>query len=295
MVCAPVGRLTFAPMVTVYVHGGVAGRRKEPASPAHSLAAAVRADGALAAVEAAIAALEDDPALNAGYGSVLDLDGNLELDAGIAHQGRSGGVANVTVRHPITLARRVLEDTPHVLVTGSGAEQLGSDMERLGATSPEQVARWQKMHAEGRLDPARYGSPDYVDTVGAVALDASGRLAAGSSTGGVFGKLPGRVGDAPVFGAGMYATGGVAVVGTGVGELFLELLASYRVGALIEEGGLHPQEACERVIGIAGRRRPTAAVGLLALDAEGRMGAAFRGGAWAVAGPAGPVDALRVD
>jgi beta-aspartyl-peptidase (threonine type) len=282
-------------MNTVYVHGGVAGRRKEPSSPAHSLAGALRADGALDAVEFAITALEDDPALNAGYGSVLDFDGNLELDAGLAHEGRSGGVANVTVRHPITLARRVLEDTPHVLVTGSGAEQLGSDLERLDATSSEQHARWQRMHAEGQLDPARYGSPDFVDTVGAVALDPSGRLAAGSSTGGVFGKLPGRVGDAPVFGAGVYATHGVAVVGTGVGELFLELLASYRAGALVEEAGLHPQQACERVIGLAGRRRPAAAVGLLALDAEGRMGAAFRGGAWAVAGPDGAVDAVRLD
>jgi isoaspartyl peptidase/L-asparaginase-like protein (Ntn-hydrolase superfamily) len=125
-------------------------------------------------------------------------------------------------------------------------------------------------------------------------LDADGRLAAGSSTGGVFGKLSGRVGDAPIFGAGLYASESVAVVGTGVGELFLETLACLRVALLVEDEGALPQDACERVIKWVGERRSVSA-GLLALDRSGRVGAAFRGGSLAVEGPDGPVEAVRLD
>src|ERR671932_510660 len=108
-------------MTIVYVHGGVSATQS---ASHHSLAPSVRAgmgrDGALDAVEEAVRALEDDPALNAGFGAVLSRDGTLELDAGIVDgaSGRWGGVAGVAVRHPISLARRVLEDTPHVLMVG---------------------------------------------------------------------------------------------------------------------------------------------------------------------------------
>jgi beta-aspartyl-peptidase (threonine type) len=236
-------------------------------------------DSALAAVESVVRALENDPLFNAGLGAVVNRDGELELDAGIVDgvSGRCGAVANVLVRNPISLARRVLETTPHVLVTGRGAMALADDMERLDGPTPEQRARWERARDQGRLGAAHYGRAEHVETVGAVALDDSGRLAAGSSTGGVFGKLPGRVGDAPIMGAGIYASTAAAAVGTGVGELFLETLAAFRAGRAIEDGE-HPQTACERMIALLGRRE-RATAGLVALDRRGRCGAAYRGGA----------------
>jgi beta-aspartyl-peptidase (threonine type) len=282
-------------MNQVYVHGGVSGLEKEVLpSPAHALARAVEAASAVDAVEHSVVALEDDPALNAGCGSVLTIDGTVEMDAGIADgwTGDCGAVANVSVANPVRLARRVLSDTPHLLVAGAGAMALADDLPLLADTTQAQRRRWEEARAAGTLEPSRFGAPEHVDTVGAVALDDSGRLAAASSTGGVFGKLPGRVGDAPIFGAGLYASHNVAVVGTGVGELFLETLASLRVALLVEDGA-HPQEACERVVEWVGKRRPVSA-GLLALDASGRVGAAFRGGSLAVEGPAGRIEAIRL-
>jgi L-asparaginase / beta-aspartyl-peptidase len=280
----------------VFVHGGVSGLRKgELPSLEYAIEAGETGRGRLDSVEHAVAALEDDPALNAGWGSVVDLSGEPSLDAGIADgsTGRAGAVAGVAVRHPISLARRVLERTPHVLLAGAGAMELGSDLELLHGTTEEQLNRWLKAAHSGELHPAKYGSPEHVDTVGAVALDDSGYLAAGSSTGGVFGKMPGRVGDSPVFGAGFFASRSAAVVGTGVGELFLETLASLRCGELIEQG-LEPQLACEEIVGFLGERSGLSA-GLLALDLRGRVGAAFRGGSWAVEGPEGPLRATRID
>lgn len=277
------------------MHGGVSGTHKDvlpdlSAAVAHGL----ERSGAIDMIEASVRALEDDPMLNAGSGSVLNREGKVELDAGIADgaTGSFGAVANVIVRNPISLARRVLEDTPHVLITGEGAAALGADMEQVGVT-PEQVARWREARDGGALEPERYGRSEFVDTVGAVALDDAGHLAAGSSTGGVFGKMPGRVGDSPICGAGTYASREVAVVGTGLGELFIETLACARVARLVEDGS-HPQEACERVIAYVQDKR-SAEAGLLALDADGRMGAAYRAASWPVAGRDGPLTAAHVD
>jgi beta-aspartyl-peptidase (threonine type) len=290
-------RQLFVPYV--FVHGGVSGRPR-PELP--WLGAAVPSDDARSAldlVERAIHVLEDHPDLNAGYGAVLNQAGEMELDAGIADgaTGRIGGVANVKVRHPISLARRVLEETPHVLLTGAGAVEFGRRQEQLRDTTVEQRRRWQHALEAGTLGLRYFGDPARVDTVGAVALDDSGRLAAGSSTGGVFGKLPGRVGDAPIFGAGMYADDTVAVVGTGIGELFLGGLAALRVALRVSEGA-SPQEACELVITELADTRVTdvsePSAGLLALDRRGRAGAAYRGASWPVEGPDGPVAAVRM-
>lgn len=280
----------------LYVHGGVSGTVKpQLPSLAHALVDASAAPSSLDAVEIAVNALEDDASLNAGWGAVLNQEGGIELDAGIADgsNGRTAGVLSVTVRHPISLARRVLEKTPHVLLTGAGAMALAGDMEILDGTTERQQRRYAAAGRRGVLDPASYGEPELVDTVGAVALDSSGRLAAGSSTGGVFGKLPGRVGDSPIFGAGHYASEVAAVVGSGVGELFLEVLASAKTGYLIEDG-VHPQEACERMVEWLGTRSQVSA-GLLALDSSGKVGAAFRGGSWAIEGPTGPLTPVRLD
>ncbi len=179
-----------------------------------------------------------------------------------------------------------------MLITGAGAAAFGAAMEKV-SVAPEELERWEDARAGGRLEVARFGDPVEVDTVGAVACGAAGDLAAASSTGGVFGKMPGRMGDSGVFGAGHYASRAAAVVGTGVGEMFLETLACARTGLLIEAGA-HPQEACEGVIRLLGDRARLPA-GLLALDGQGRAGAAFRGGSWDVEGPEGPVEAVRLD
>ncbi|HET7481590.1 MAG TPA: isoaspartyl peptidase/L-asparaginase [Actinomycetota bacterium] len=274
----------------VFAHGGVSGTAKPRYDLTPAIAAASLKRTALDAVEACIRELEDDERLNAGFGAVLTIDGVIELDAGIAdgRRGAFGSVIGVSVDHPITLARRVLEETPHAILAGAGAVELGRDMQRV-AVSPEQRAIWERSLADGSLSPERFGSDEHVDTVGTVALDHDGHLAAGSSTGGVRGKLRGRVGDSPVFGAGFYASSTAAVVGTGVGERFLETLACARVADLIAEN-VAPQQACEDVIDRVGHRSDEP-VGLLAIDRDGEVGAAFRGASWSVWGPDGYVEA----
>jgi L-asparaginase / beta-aspartyl-peptidase len=271
----------------VAVHGGVSGTAKEV--PVLQVAVpSKRGPSALDLVEVAVRALEDHPELNAGYGAVLDQAGEIELDAGIADgaTGRCGGVANVRSRHPISTALRLMRETPHVLLTGTGAQDFASGEEQLRDTTPEQRERWERARDEGRLGLDDYGEPASVDTVGAVAVDDTGNVAAGSSTGGVFGKMSGRVGDAPIFGAGMYADPLVAVVGTGVGEIFLTGLGCARVAGHVADGS-HPQQACERVI-VELLSHPAVEVadpsaGLLAIDNQGRIGAAYKGAAWPVA------------
>lgn len=281
----------------LYVHGGVSGRTRSARDLTYAVDAARESSSALGAVEAAICKLEDDPELNAGYGAVLNLAGELELDAGIADgsTGALGAVAGVAVRNPIRLARAVLERTQHVLMAGPGAARFAAEigLEPLEDTSPEQRSWWRTATSGGPGGGKSFGGAEQVDTVGAVALDDGGRLCAGSSTGGVTGQMPGRVGDSPLFGAGFYASRKAAVTGTGAGELFIETLASLRAGHLIESG-VAPQQACESVIAMLGEYRGDAAAGLLALDDGGRVGAAYRGGSWFVAGPEGMVDAVRI-
>jgi beta-aspartyl-peptidase (threonine type) len=292
------GSATEDQSVRVYVHGGVSGRTREARDLTYAVAAAQVSSSALGAVEAAIMKLEDDPELNAGYGAVLNVAGGLELDAGISDgsTGAVGAVAGIAVRNPIRLARAVLEHTPHVLVAGQGAARLAVELglAPLEDTTPSQRARWQESLSGKASAGDGFGAPEQVDTVGAVALDERGRLCAGSSTGGVAGQMAGRVGDSPLFGAGFYASRAVAVIGTGVGELFIETLASLRAGHLIE-CGVAPQQACESTLAMLGERRADAAAGLLALDDEGRVGAAYRGDSWSLAGPEGIMDAVRLE
>lgn len=280
----------------ICVHGGVSGAARRARDLGYAVAAGRAATTAVEAVELAVRELENDPELNAGYGAVLNGAGELELDAGIADgsSGGTGAVAGVAVRHPISLARAVLERTPHVLMVGAGAARLGAELglEPLEDTTAAQRARWKETRRR-KAEGSSFGAPEHVDTVGAVALDEDGHLAAGSSTGGVAGQWPGRVGDSPLFGAGFFASGSAAVVGTGVGELFVETLACLRAGLLIDQGD-SPQEACEKVIALMSSSRPEAAAGLLALDSKGRAGAAYRGEAWPVAGNEGAPTVVRL-
>lgn len=277
-------------MTLIFSHGGVSGTAGQSVGSLPRYIPKIT-DTALDLVERTILLLEDEPRLNAGFGAVLNRTGNIELDAGLVEgrTGRVGAVANVCLRHPISLARLILEKTPHVLITGRAAELLAPDMEKLETATEQQIQRWEQAAATGNLGLTKFGAPQDVDTVGSVALDSYGTLAAGSSTGGVFGKMQGRVGDASVFGAGIYASPIVAVVGTGVGEAFMETLAAAEVGSRVADGE-HPQSACEHVVDKIWRRSHVPA-GLLALDANGQEGAAYIGASWAVQGPEGPIEA----
>jgi beta-aspartyl-peptidase (threonine type) len=218
---------------------------------------------ALDAVQAAVESLEDCPLFNAGRGSVLTSEGSVETDASIMDGAelRAGGVAAVSgVRHPIALARAVMENTPHVLMAGPGAERLAVS-HGLELCEPDwfvterQRERW--LAAKG--------------TVGAVALDGDGHLAAATSTGGVKDQLPGRVGDSPLIGSGTFADDSVcAVSATGDGELIIRAMLAAEVCALMRHAGLELEEACDRAI--KERVLPLRGdAGLIALDPVGNL------------------------
>ncbi len=213
---------------------------------------------ALDAVTAAITVLEDDPNFNAGKGAVFTHDGHNELDSAIMDGNtlKAGAVAGVrTVRNPILLARSVMEKSEHVMMAGRGAEEFAKSH---GITLVEPAYfrtenRWQQLQKALAEDKAGLAHADietakHFGTVGAVALDKSGHLAAGTSTGGMTNKRFGRIGDSPVIGAGTYADANCAVSGTGWGEFYLRTVAAHsicmRVGLLKQPLA----EAAEQVI-----------------------------------------------
>ena len=241
-----------------------------------SLAAALRAGQeflakggtALDAVEQVIRRLEDDPLFNAGRGAVFNSAGGHELDASImdGRTKRCGAVAGVTrVKNPITLARLVMTDTRHVLLAGAGADEFARSMHtRAGIelveneyfSTDERRDQWRQAVDEATREatsPVRgkQASPpgDGKGTVGCVALDRHGNLAAGTSTGGLTNKRFGRIGDSPIIGAGTYADNAACAVScTGTGEHFIRNVVAYRVAALMEYRGLSLDEAVRQVI-----------------------------------------------
>jgi beta-aspartyl-peptidase (threonine type) len=219
---------------------------------------------ALDAVTAAVVALEDDPVFNAGTGSVLNLDGAVEMDAGVmtGHDLGFGAVAAIRdVRNPVLVARRVMERSGHALLAGEGALCFARAQ---GFGDYDPVTAQARLEWEGARGEARLG------TVGAVALDGQGRLAAATSTGGTSLKLPGRVGDTPLPGAGTYATREAAVSATGQGELIMRTLAAKRICDLVG-GGLALQEAVGRVLAEM-RETVGADVGFIAIGRDGSIG-----------------------
>ncbi len=225
-----------------------------------------KADALTAAIEA-VRILEDDPVFNAGTGSALNREGFAELDAAVMDGGSLsfGGVAAVRdVRNPVMLAREVMY-SEHVLLVGEGASRFARER-GIPACDPReliterQLARW--------MEARRHKKSGKTGTVGAVALDARGGLAAATSTGGMLDKRVGRVGDAPLPGAGTYAAAGLgAASATGHGEYFARTLAAYRAVAALYE--LTPDEAVKKsldaVAGLGGSG------GLIMIDAEGRL------------------------
>ena len=211
---------------------------------------------ALDAAQAAVVALEESPRFNAGKGSVYNAEGRHELDASVmeGHTRRAGAVAGVeTIRNPVKLARAVMEHSPHVMMISAGAERFADtqpqiervandwfDTETRRAQLDQEQAR-ERSEAEGLRGK-------YFGTVGAVALDAQGHLAAGTSTGGMTDKRYGRVGDSPIIGAGTWADERCAVSGTGWGEFFLRNVVAHDIAARIAYGGATLAAAADAVI-----------------------------------------------
>ena len=207
----------------------------------------------LDAVEKVVRFLEDDPLFNAGKGAVYTHEGTHELDAAIM-DGRNlacGSVAALkTVRNPISLARAVMEKSPHVFMVGEGAEKFAAEMkvERVAPSYFDTPKRYEQLREALRAEEKEKEEKDK-DTVGAVALDVHGNLAAATSTGGMTNKRFGRLGDVPVIGAGTYANNKTcAVSATGWGEEFIKHTVAHDISALMEYGGLTLQQAADRVI-----------------------------------------------
>ena len=234
---------TAAPRWSLAIHGGAGTLERRDMTPEMDAAyraslqqaldagtAVLKAGGsALDAITAVIIRLEDDPKFNAGKGAVYTWDGTHELDASImdGSSRAAGAVAGVTtVKSPILLARKVMEDSPHVMLAGRGAEQFAEE-KGLALVPNSYFGTPERKRALDRVKAEKISALD-VDikfgTVGAVALDARGNLAAGTSTGGMTGKRWSRIGDAPIIGAGTYAENGTcAVSATGWGEYFIRV------------------------------------------------------------------------
>ena len=237
---------------------------------------------ALDAVEAAVRALEDNPLFNAGRGSVFTNDGRHEMDAAImsGKDLRAGAVAAVSgIKNPVSLARRVLDGTEFVLLCGNGAEEFARKSDCEFAPPEyfydefryEQLLQARREH-EMRLDHApvkKFG------TVGAVARDSHGHLAAATSTGGMTNKRFGRIGDTPLIGAGTYADDKTCAVScTGHGEFFIRTVAAYDVACLMKYKNLTLGDACEQVVNVT-LREMGGEGGLIAVDQAGNMALPF--------------------
>lgn len=237
---------------------------------------------AVEAVEAAVVVMEDDETFDAGRGSFLTRDGRVQLDAFLMDGAtlRAGGVGCVErIRNPIRAARKVLHESPHVYFVGEGAEQFASEhgiplCENRDLIIEREVIRLKEVQSlPPTLEPQEFGPTISHDTVGAVALDNKGNLAAATSTGGTLNKAPGRVGDSSLIGCGCYAdnlSGAVSV--TGWGEPIMKLvLGKWAVDRI--PAGIEPQAASEQAIAYL-KDRGNGHGGMILLDAQGRFGIA---------------------
>lgn len=291
--------------IAMIVHGGAWDIPDEQVEPHLAGCRAALAAGwamlsaggdALAACEAAVRIMEDDPIFDAGTGSVLTSDGTVELDAALM-DGRSlryGAVANLSrVRNPITLARHVLTG-PATFLAGAGAERFAVAaglplIENHELVVERERRLWEEWRA-GAVAPPQYGAPAPADqapspasthavgghdTVGAIALDQSGNLVAANSTGGTPFKLPGRIGDTPMVGCGLYADAhSGAAVCTGWGESIVRVALARRAVELLERN-LPPQSAAEMSIRTLARSVPNGSGGCIILTPGGRVGLAW--------------------
>jgi beta-aspartyl-peptidase (threonine type) len=283
------------PVLVVHGGAGVIRRELRPAKEQAVRAALSKAlkDGyaqlkagkpALDAVTAAITVLEDDPNFNAGKGAVFTHDGKNELDAAVmdGYSLRAGSIAGMhRVKNPILLARAVLEKSPHVMLVGEGAETFAAE-NAITLVDPAYFRteeRWQQLQRALREDRSGDAHADvetakHFGTVGAVALDAQGHLAVGTSTGGMTDKRYGRVGDAPLIGAGTYANGGCAVSGTGWGEFYIRTVAAHEICMRVTQMRVPLARAAAEVIN---QEIPAMGGngGAIALDSQGNIAMPF--------------------
>jgi beta-aspartyl-peptidase (threonine type) len=288
------------PRTALVIHGGAGVIERDAMSPEDETAIrtdlnraldagnAVLAQGgaALDAVQAAIQVLEDSPRFNAGKGAVFNAQGKHELDASImeGHTRRAGAVAGVmTVRHPIQLARAVMEHSPHVMLAGKGAEAFADtrpEIERVRNHWFDTDVRQRQLEKARAAEQAQAstGAPampgGYFGTVGAVALDARGHIAAATSTGGLTNKRWGRIGDSPVIGAGTWADDRCGVSGTGWGEFYIRYAVAHDICARVAYRGdtlaTAADEVVNRIVPAAGGDG-----GAIALDADGNIAMPF--------------------
>ena len=256
------------PMISIAIHGGAGVITRSSMSPEDE--AAYRADlaraldagyevlqsggSSLDAVTAAVRILEDSPLFNAGRGAVFNHEGVNELDASImdGRTLRAGAVAGVRhIRNPIDLARLVMERSPHVLLSGEGAEEFALEhgVELVPRNYFHTERRWQQLEQARSGDKYSAAEIGYFGTVGAVALDREGNLAAATSTGGMTNKRWGRVGDSPIIGAGNYAdNNSCAVSATGSGEHFIRTVLAHEISALMKYRGLGLEDASRQAV-----------------------------------------------
>jgi beta-aspartyl-peptidase (threonine type) len=280
----------------IVIHGGAGVIRKESLTPEKEAAYrakltealqaghAILAQGgtSLDAVGAAIRILEDSPLFNAGKGAVFNHDGQNELDASImdGRTLRAGAVAGLHhVKNPIELARKVMEKSPHVMMVGDGAEAFAREqgLELVPAEYFRTEERWEQLQKalekeKASRDPAT--GEEKFGTVGAVALDQAGNLAAGTSTGGMTNKRYGRVGDSPIIGAGTYANARCAVSGTGHGEYFIRYTVARDICSRVEYLNLPLKEAADAVV-MDVLVKAGGEGGVIAMDAQGQVAMPF--------------------
>ncbi|MDT8394119.1 MAG: TSUP family transporter [Bacteroidales bacterium] len=294
----------------IVVHGGAGAGSPASISPekqtayteaishALDLGSEILAKGgsSLDAIEAAIRSMEDNPVFNAGKGAVFTAAGINELDASImdGRDRNAGAVSSVTnIKNPISAARLVMEQSPHVMLIAEGAEEFAA-MHGIEIVDPSYFytsSRWESLQ---RIKNREEEENRKLGTVGAVALDKAGNLAAGTSTGGMTNKMHGRVGDSPIIGAGTFADNqNCAVSATGHGEYFIRNVISYDIAAMMTYAALSVEEAADSAI--FGKLKPLGAEGgIIAVDKDGNMAMPFntssmiRGfrsstGEWAVA------------
>jgi beta-aspartyl-peptidase (threonine type) len=292
---AAVSHAATTPVLVVHGGSGVIRRGMDPAKEKEVRAALARAlqagyarlkagKPALDGVTAALTVLEDDPNFNAGKGSVFTHDGRNELDAAIMDGNtlRAGAVAGVhRVRNPILLARAVMERSQHVMLLGDGAEAFAREV-GIALVDPSYFRteqRWQQLQKALKEDRESKPHTDvetarHFGTVGAVALDAQGHLAAGTSTGGMTDKRWGRVGDSPIIGAGTYANADCAVSGTGWGEFYIRTVAAHAICMRVSLMHVPLERAAAEVI-----NQDIPAMGgnggAIALDAKGNIAMPF--------------------
>ena len=264
----PIPATGARPVIAIAIHGGAGVIPRATMTPENEAAyrkdldLAVRAGyevlerggTSLDAVTAAVKVLEDSPLFNAGNGAVFNSEGVNELDAAIM-DGRTlkaGAVAGVRhIKNPIELARLVMDKSPHVFLTGQGAEDfaLEQGMQFVPRSYFWTEKRWKQLEQAKRGDKLSAAEIGYFGTVGAVAVDAAGNLAAATSTGGMTNKRWGRVGDSPIIGAGTYADNeSCAVSATGSGEYFIRAVVAHEISAQMKYRGLGVQQAAREVV-----------------------------------------------